>query len=59
MILAYLGLPSSIKNIILIISGLAVAFISFREVIRRKIARNLEAEELEKKSFDGAETKND
>ena len=47
-ILAYLGLPSSTENIILIVSGLIIAFISFRQLVRYKIIRNIKAEELSK-----------
>ena len=47
-ILAYLGLPSSTKNIIIIISGLIVAFISFRRIIQHKIIHNLKIDDSEK-----------
>lgn len=47
-ILAYLGLPPSAENIILIISGLIIAFISFRQIVHYKIARNIKMEELNK-----------
>lgn len=56
-ILAYLGLPSSAKNVILIISGLVVAFLSFREIIRRKITHNLETEGPKGAPANNAETK--
>ena len=46
MFLAYLGLPSSAKNIIIIISGLIIAFISFRQIVHYKIIRNIKTEDL-------------
>ena len=46
--LAYLGLPPSAENIILIVSGLVITFISFRQIVRYKIIRNIKAEELNK-----------
>ena len=56
-ILAYLGLPPSAENIILIISGLIIAFFSFRQIIRYKIMRNIRMEDQSKASDSNIDAK--
>lgn len=52
----YLGLPYSIKSVIMIIFGLAISFISFREIVKDKlVARRRKGEEKN----DGLQKKNE
>lgn len=51
-LLAFLGLPAGVKNIILIGAGTVVALMSFREIAMKKVIEDIDKENEEEKNSD-------